>query len=85
LKGRILQGVDIDNPVRIHVFYFTAWAGEEGQTHFRDDVYSLDQDLIAAIEQLPPYPEQPLRIDIPPGWQQSAKLKIPEMSDPLKC
>ncbi len=59
--------VNIDNPLRLHVFYFTAWAGEEGQTHFRDDVYSLDQDLIAAIEQLPPYPEQPLRIEYPSG------------------
>jgi L,D-transpeptidase YcbB len=59
--------VDMDNPIRIHVFYFTSWVDEHQVTHFRRDVYQKDTSLIAAMEQSPPHHDLPLRIEFPTG------------------
>jgi L,D-transpeptidase YcbB len=59
--------VDMDNPIRIHVFYFTSWVDEQQVTHFRRDVYQKDPVLIAAMEQSPPHHDLPLRIEFPTG------------------
>lgn len=34
--------VKLATPIPIHIVYLTAWADADGQTHFRDDIYSLD-------------------------------------------
>ena len=34
--------IKLATPIPIHIVYLTAWADADGQTHFRDDIYSLD-------------------------------------------
>lgn len=34
--------IKLTMPIPIHIVYLTAWADADGQTHFRDDIYSLD-------------------------------------------
>jgi L,D-transpeptidase YcbB len=59
--------VEMDNPVRIHVFYFTSWVDDQQNTHFRKDIYRLDQKLIAALEEPPPHHDLPINIEFPSG------------------
>lgn len=34
--------IKLTTPIPIHMVYLTAWVDADGQTHFRDDIYSLD-------------------------------------------
>lgn len=44
--------INLNNPVPVHLVYFTSWVNERGQTHFRGDVYGRDADLHEAIGRL---------------------------------
>ncbi|WP_404366046.1 murein L,D-transpeptidase [Marinobacter sp.] len=44
-----LQTVLLKKPVPVHLEYWTAWADEAGQVQFRNDIYSRDQRLLAAL------------------------------------
>ncbi len=37
--------VDLLEPVPVHIVYWTAWVGGNGQVNYRDDVYQRDADL----------------------------------------
>ncbi|MDP2088217.1 MAG: L,D-transpeptidase family protein [Flavobacteriaceae bacterium] len=41
--------VPIENPIFIHIFYWTAWS-ENGRLQFRDDLYNLDAELYQKLK-----------------------------------
>jgi len=46
--------VRIQNPIPVHVLYWTAWVDEDGSVQFRNDIYGRDEPLKKALEQKPP-------------------------------
>jgi len=44
LQNAKTKGIKIDNEVKIHILYWTAWS-ENNKLIFRDDIYNLDADL----------------------------------------
>jgi len=51
--------VSLKTPIPIVIFYVTAIAAEDGQTHFFNDLYGYDQKLQQVLAEGPPYPVQP--------------------------
>jgi murein L,D-transpeptidase YcbB/YkuD len=51
--------VNLKTPLPIVIFYVTAIAAEDGQTHFFEDLYGYDQKLQQVISKGPPYPVKP--------------------------
>jgi murein L,D-transpeptidase YcbB/YkuD len=49
LAGGRQERVNLPQPVPVHLTYSTAWIGEGGDVHFRDDVYGRDRPLLAAL------------------------------------
>ncbi|HEY3052085.1 MAG TPA: L,D-transpeptidase family protein [Thermoanaerobaculia bacterium] len=45
--------VPLDEPVRVYVLYWTAFAGDDGDVQFRRDVYQRDAELAAALKHSP--------------------------------
>jgi murein L,D-transpeptidase YcbB/YkuD len=43
------QAVVLDNPIPVHLVYFTAWVDREGWVNFRQDIYGHDQRLLIAL------------------------------------
>ncbi len=43
------QSVPLATPWPVHVLYWTAWVGSEGEVNFRDDVYGRDDQLAEAL------------------------------------
>lgn len=37
--------VTLNNKVQVYIVYFTTWVDEQGQIHFRDDIYGHDKEL----------------------------------------
>lgn len=50
--------LNLQTPIPVHLTYFTAWVGDDGKITAREDIYSLDARLRAALrgEPLPPLP-----------------------------
>ncbi len=48
-QSRETRVVKLPETVPVHLIYATAWAGEDGQTHFRADVYERDRLLARAL------------------------------------
>lgn len=44
------RAVVLEQPVPVHLVYLTAWMGRDGDVHFRDDLYSRDVQLVAALD-----------------------------------
>ena len=42
--------INILHPINVHVLYWTAWADQEGNIHFRDDIYNRDLPLDQALK-----------------------------------
>lgn len=42
--------VNIDDPVEVHILYFTAAPGEYGRVRYLDDIYGRDRQLLRAFE-----------------------------------
>jgi murein L,D-transpeptidase YcbB/YkuD len=40
----------LDEPLPVHVLYWTAWVDKTGNIHFRKDVYARDEPLIKALK-----------------------------------
>ncbi|MHB1021636.1 MAG: L,D-transpeptidase family protein [Acidobacteriaceae bacterium] len=49
--------VNLTQPVPVLIFYLTALAGRDGQVHFFDDIYGLDQSLNQVLSKGRPYPQ----------------------------
>jgi len=45
--------VTLPDPVPVHLLYWTAWAEDDGEIHFRRDIYDRDGVLIAAMHEAP--------------------------------
>ncbi len=41
--------ISIRTPLDVHLLYWTAWADEQGQVHFRNDIYKRDRPLDRAL------------------------------------
>jgi murein L,D-transpeptidase YcbB/YkuD len=39
------HSVRLPEPIPVYVLYLTSWAGEDGQAHFREDIYAREQVL----------------------------------------
>ncbi len=39
----------LEEPVPVYIVYFTAFRGEDGVVHFRDDIYARDEGLLRAL------------------------------------
>ena len=42
--------VILNNPINVHLAYFTTWVDQTGQVHFAKDIYGRDRRLLLAIE-----------------------------------
>jgi L,D-transpeptidase YcbB len=51
--------INLKTPIPITIFYLTAIATEDGQTHFFEDLYGYDQKLQQVLAKGPPYPTKP--------------------------
>jgi len=51
--------VSLKTPLPIVIFYLTAIAGEDGHTHFFDDIYGYDAEMQKVFAKGPPYPVKP--------------------------
>lgn len=67
LDSNEFRRVEFVNPLSLHILYFTAWAGEDGVTNFRKDIYSLDPPLLEALQQHPPGYEHEISVQLPAG------------------
>ena len=54
IKSRERTIVHLPEPISIYLIYLTAWVGDEGDIHFREDIYQRDVPLYKALmESLP--------------------------------
>ncbi|HEY0721586.1 MAG TPA: L,D-transpeptidase family protein, partial [Gammaproteobacteria bacterium] len=49
LANATTRTVALKQPLPIYLVYWTAWADEDGVVQFRDDIYSRDVRLVAAL------------------------------------
>lgn len=52
MSGSVSQQVYLEQPLPVHVLYWTSWIDDDGLVNFREDVYNRDQDLQQALDQL---------------------------------
>ena len=55
--------VRIKDPVPVFIIYYTAWVGDDGRLHFRDDVYDHDKDLVKKMFTTNPPDSKLVRVD----------------------
>ena len=48
MNGR-RQTVLLDDPIPVHLVYFTAWVDTDGTVNFREDIYDRDRELLIAL------------------------------------
>jgi murein L,D-transpeptidase YcbB/YkuD len=46
--------IPLDDPIPVHILYWTAWVDDKGTVHFREDVYERDEPLAMALKEAPP-------------------------------
>lgn len=50
IASRRHQRVSLDEPLPVYILYWTAFPGDDGRSHFRDDVYNYDESLIEELD-----------------------------------
>lgn len=55
-EGSVETAVTLPAPIPVHLLYWTAWADQGGTIHFREDIYSRDERVWAALADEPPGP-----------------------------
>jgi murein L,D-transpeptidase YcbB/YkuD len=54
LESVVAQGnrraVLLDDPIPVHLVYFTAWVDDASRVNFREDIYGRDRQLLLALE-----------------------------------
>ncbi len=53
IDSRVTREVRLPRPIDVHILYLTAWVDEQGQLHFRNDIYGRDRKLDRALRQKP--------------------------------
>lgn len=53
-RGNVERTVPLGAAVPVHLLYWTAWAGDDGTLHFRDDIYGRDNVVWLALTAPPP-------------------------------
>lgn len=48
--GTEQKTVTLQNPIPVHILYWTAWVDHEGAVHFNQDIYNRDPELIARLK-----------------------------------
>lgn len=56
IDGKREQTVSLRRPVQTHMQYATTWVDDDGRVQFREDIYSRDEPVRAALAALPPRP-----------------------------
>jgi murein L,D-transpeptidase YcbB/YkuD len=51
--------LQVKPPVPVHILYWTAWVGEEGELHFAPDLYDFDRAQLSALDRRAPLPAAP--------------------------
>ena len=54
IKTSERQVIRLQNPIPVHVLYWTAWVDQDGLMNFRDDIYERDTSLDYALRERPP-------------------------------
>lgn len=54
INRRVETTVTLRDPVPVHLLYWTAWVGEDGQLNFRRDLYGRDELVHRALLAAPP-------------------------------
>lgn len=54
ISKRVEQTVRLPVPIPVHILYWTAWVNEDGQIHFRNDIYKRDTPILNALREAPP-------------------------------
>ncbi len=50
LKGGKEATLNLDQPIPVHLVYFTAWPDDQGRIGYRRDIYGRDEKLFAALK-----------------------------------
>ena len=45
--------VRLQRPIPVHLLYWTAWANDDGEVFFREDIYERDLPLLRALKDKP--------------------------------
>ena len=53
LDSEVETTVRLDRPLPVHLLYWTAWVDDEGEVHYRRDIYQRDWPLIEALDAPP--------------------------------
>ena len=54
INKRVEQTVRLQEPIPVHILYWTAWINENGQVNFRNDIYERDKPLFDVLKEAPP-------------------------------
>jgi murein L,D-transpeptidase YcbB/YkuD len=60
MQGERPTRVNLEEPLRVVLFYATTHVDSEGVVHFADDIYGLDAVLDTALRRGYPYPRKPM-------------------------
>jgi murein L,D-transpeptidase YcbB/YkuD len=51
MNAGVEKQVKLNEPIPVHIVYFTSWVDENGGLHFQPDVYGFDTNQAAAERQ----------------------------------